>query len=145
MPASPDVPRLLQTVLDTPAPRALAEFYRRLLGLRYRDGDAPDPTEVAEPDWLVLTDDDGTRRLAFQLAPDMPEPRWPTGTPPQMLHLDLTVESAAALERQRARARDLGAEELLDRSDDEDEPLVVFRDPAGHPFCIFVAPTGPAR
>ncbi|MGW0888897.1 VOC family protein, partial [Micrococcus luteus] len=25
-----------------------------------------------------------------------------------------------------------------DRSDDEDEPLYVFADPAGHPFCVFV-------
>jgi hypothetical protein len=27
---------------------------------------------------------------------------------------------------------------LLDRFDDEDEPLYVFADPSGHPFCIFV-------
>ncbi len=33
----------------------------------------------------------------------------------------------------------LGAEQLLDRSDDPDDPLYVFADPAGHPFCIFVA------
>ena len=29
---------------------------------------------------------------------------------------------------------------LHDRSDDPDEPLYVYADPAGHPFCIFVAP-----
>jgi len=28
---------------------------------------------------------------------------------------------------------------LLDRSDDADEPLYVYADPAGHPFCVFVA------
>jgi hypothetical protein len=28
---------------------------------------------------------------------------------------------------------------LRDRSDDPDEPLRVYADPAGHPFCIFVA------
>ena len=27
----------------------------------------------------------------------------------------------------------------LDRTDDPDEPLYVYADPAGHPFCIFVA------
>jgi hypothetical protein len=27
---------------------------------------------------------------------------------------------------------------LLDRTDDQNEPLYVFADPAGHPFCIFV-------
>jgi len=33
-----------------------------------------------------------------------------------------------------------GARLRLDRSDDEDEPLRVYADPSGHPFCIFVAP-----
>lgn len=47
------------------------------------------------------------------------------------------------LTRQRDRAVELGARMLLDRSDDEHEPLFVFADPAGHPFCIFVAPGGP--
>ncbi len=28
---------------------------------------------------------------------------------------------------------------LLDRTDEADEPLYVFADPSGHPFCIFVA------
>ncbi len=32
-------PRLQQTVLDTTDPRRLAEFYRELLGYRYRSGD----------------------------------------------------------------------------------------------------------
>lgn len=145
MKSSTDVPHLLQTVIDTPHPRDLAEFYRSLLGLRYRDGDEPGATNSEEPDWLVLTADDGTRRLAFQLAPDMPEPQWPSGAPPQMLHLDMTVDSAAALEQQRTRALRLGAAVLADRSDDEDEPLIVFRDPSGHPFCIFVAPRSPSQ
>jgi hypothetical protein len=43
-----------------------------------------------------------------------------------------------SLARQRDRATDLGATLLLDRSDDEEEPLYVFADPSGHPFCIFV-------
>jgi hypothetical protein len=29
---------------------------------------------------------------------------------------------------------------LFDRFDDPVEPLYVYADPAGHPFCIFVAP-----
>jgi catechol 2,3-dioxygenase-like lactoylglutathione lyase family enzyme len=130
-------PHLLQTVLDTPTPRQLSEFYRELLGLEYRAGDAPRVHEF-EPDWLVLVDGNGSRRLAFQLAPDMPTPRWPSGTPPQMLHLDLTVDSVAALTEQRDRAIALGAEVLMDKSTDPDEPLYVFGDPSGHPFCIFV-------
>jgi len=51
-----------------------------------------------------------------------------------------TVPTIEALFEQRRRALGLGARELLDRSDDPDEPLFVFADLAGHPFCIFVAP-----
>jgi len=29
---------------------------------------------------------------------------------------------------------------LTDRSADTAEPLIVFADPSGHPFCIFIAP-----
>jgi hypothetical protein len=134
-----DHPHLLHTVLDTTRPRELAEFWRELLGLRYRDGDAPSAEGRDEPDWLVLTGDDGTRRLAFQLVDDLPRPTWPEPGVAQQLHLDLTVPDVGALERQRERALRLGAEQVLDRSDDEDEPLHVFTDPSGHPFCIFVA------
>jgi hypothetical protein len=56
-----------------------------------------------------------------------------------MLHLDLTVPSVSALDAEHRRALDLGARLLRDRSDDPDEPLRVYADPAGHPFCIFVA------
>ena len=55
------------------------------------------------------------------------------------LHLDFTVPSRVELERQCERAEGLGAELLLDRTDDPDEPLYVFADLSGHPFCIFVA------
>jgi hypothetical protein len=55
-----------------------------------------------------------------------------------MLHLDLTVPTSADLDAQHRRALDLGARLLLDRSTDSEEPLRVYADPAGHPFCIFV-------
>jgi catechol 2,3-dioxygenase-like lactoylglutathione lyase family enzyme len=55
------------------------------------------------------------------------------------LHVNFTVSSFAELTRQRERAEALGARLLLDRTDDADEPLYVFADPSGHPFCIFVA------
>jgi catechol 2,3-dioxygenase-like lactoylglutathione lyase family enzyme len=133
-------PILRQVVLDCERPRALAEFYRQLLGLRYRPGDEvpPDPVATDEPDWLVLTDAAGTPRLAFQQVESLPEPTWPDGPRPQMLHLDTTVPTLDDLRRQHLRAMDLGARMLLDRSDDDQEALIVYADPAGHPFCIFV-------
>ena len=134
-------PQLRQVVLDTTDARALAEFYRQLLGLQYRPGDDPPPT--GEPDergqdWLVLRNVDGSPQLAFQQVPELLPATWPEGPRPQMLHLDMTVPSAAELEVQHERALGLGARLLLDRFDDPDEPLRVYADPAGHPFCIFV-------
>lgn len=123
-------PRLRQVVLDATDARALAEFYRRLLGFTIRPGD-PD-------DWAVLLDSSGTARLAFQRVPSLPPPTWPTGPRPQMLHLDLTVETRADLDEQHERAISLGAQLLADHADDPEEPLRVYADPAGHPFCLFV-------
>jgi catechol 2,3-dioxygenase-like lactoylglutathione lyase family enzyme len=133
-------PHLLHTVLDTTEPRRLAEFYRRLLGLQYRPGDDP-PTDGTpdDADWLVLVDADGTRKLAFQRVDRLTRTTWPDHDVPMQLHLDMTVPDLEELERQRARALELGAELILDRVDDPDEPLYVFADLAGHPFCIFVA------
>jgi hypothetical protein len=56
------------------------------------------------------------------------------------LHLDLTVSDVESLLDQRDRALSLGAVLAYDRFDDPNEPLYVFTDPSGHPFCIFVAP-----
>lgn len=133
-------PHLLQTVLDTTDVRALAEFYRELLGLPYRPGDEP-PTDGTrdDADWLVLDDAGGVGRLAFQQNPELVPPTWPSPDVPMQLHLDMTVTDRDELEEQRRRAESLGARMVLDRTDDEEEPLYVFADPAGHPFCIFVA------
>ena len=133
-------PTVVQVVLDTTDARGLAEFYRELLGLSYRPGDEPPDDgapDDAGQDWLVLRNPAGTQ-LAFQQVPQMPEPTWPEGPRPQMLHLDMTVPSVADLDLQHERALALGARLLRDRSDDPEEPLRVYADPSGHPFCIFV-------
>jgi catechol 2,3-dioxygenase-like lactoylglutathione lyase family enzyme len=135
-----DYPQLLHTVLDTTRPRDLAEFYRQLLGLQYRPGDEPPADGVPdEADWLVLVDSEGERKLAFQQVDELHRTTWPKHDVPMQLHVDFTVSSRAELERQRERAEALGAEILLDRTDEADEPLYVFADLSGHPFCIFVA------
>lgn len=134
-------PLVRQTVLDGPDARALAEFYRELLGLWYRPGDEPPPPGRPDPrgrDWLVLRG--GGTGLAFQQVEGVAPATWPDGPRPQMLHLDLTVPTVAELDRQHERALRLGATLLRDRSTDPEEPLRVYADPAGHPFCIFVAP-----
>lgn len=134
------IPRIRQVVLDTTDARALAEFYRELFGLAYRPGDEAPPEGDPDPngnDWLVLRNDDGAH-LAFQQVYDLPRSTWPESGIPQQLHLDTTVPDAEALGAARDRALALGATLLYDRSDDPEEPLYVFGDPMGHPFCVFV-------
>lgn len=135
-------PRLRQVVLDTTDARRLAEFYRELLGFTYRVGDEPPALgEYDEKgrDWLVLNDPGGNPRIAFQQVISLERSTWPDGRVPAQLHLDLTVPDIESLDRQHERAIGLGARLLEDRSRDEEEPLRVYADPAGHPFCIFVA------
>ena len=131
-----EYPQLLHTAIDTTDARALAEFYRQLLGLRYRQGD--EPAADGDADWLVLVDSDGARKLAFQQVERLERTTWPTHDVPMQMHLDFTVSSLKELQRQRERAETLGAQLLLDRTDDSNEPLFVLADPSGHPFCIFV-------
>jgi catechol 2,3-dioxygenase-like lactoylglutathione lyase family enzyme len=133
-------PTVRQTVLDCRDPRRLAEFYRRLLGYDYRAGDE-EPTEGE--DWLVLRPSSGGPGLAFQRNPEYVPPVWTPepdrpGDQQMMIHLDMTVSDVASLEEQRRRVLEFGGAMLLDRSGDDQEPLYVFADPAGHPFCIFV-------
>ena len=142
MEETPSFPVVRQVVLDATDVRALAEFYRLLLGFEYRAGDEPPGAGESDDgghDWLVIRDPSGAPLLAFQQVDSLPESTWPHDGIPQQLHLDLTVPTVPELHRQHRRAIGLGARLLLDRSDDEQEPLRVYSDPAGHPFCIFVA------
>ncbi|MFI6507101.1 VOC family protein [Streptosporangium sp. NPDC050855] len=135
------VPRLCQVVLDSTDARSLAEFYRSLLGLVYRPGDEPPEEGHADErgrDWLVLRTPDGAPQMAVQQVDRLPEVTWPEGGVPQQLHLDLTVESVEDLRVQHERVLRLGGRLLLDRIDDPEEPLRVYADVAGHPFCVFV-------
>ncbi len=141
------VPVIRQTVLDTTDPRRLAEFYRQLFGLRYRPGDEPPGPGQPDPngqDWLILTSPAGGAALAFQKVEELAEATWPDGAVPQQLHLDTTVPTVADLDVAHERALALGARLRYDRSDDPEEPLRVYADPAGHPFCIIAALEQPA-
>src|SRR3954469_8042318 len=90
----PGHPVLLHTAIDARDCRGLAEFYRQLLGLRYRAGDEP-PAEGGrdEADWLVLLDDAGRRVLAVQAKEDTTPPTWPSEAVPIQMHLDFAVTS----------------------------------------------------
>ena len=132
-------PVLLHTAIDARDCRGLAEFYRELLGLHYRQGDeAHIGGSHDDADWLVLLDDNGSRVVTVQEKKDTTPPAWPSEDIPIQMHMDFTVPTVEDLERHRERAEDLGARLLYDRSQDEGEPLYVLADPAGHPFCLLV-------
>ncbi|MFF9218933.1 VOC family protein [Streptomyces viridosporus] len=137
--------RLVQTVLDSTDARELAEFSRSLLGLDYAEGDEPPPAGQPDQrggDRLVLRSPGGGPQLAFQQVMRLREPDWPDGPVPQQMHLDLSVTSLGELRNQHERVLILGGSLLSnrDRPDPDDaERFRVYRDPEGHPFCIFVA------
>ena len=118
---------LTATVLGTPDPRGLARFYQRLLGW---------PLRADTDEWATLRPADGGTGLSFQLEADHVPPVWPPerGTQQMQLHLDLLADD---LDAASVLAEDAGAERIGGHEDD-DEIVRVFRDPAGHPFCLFV-------
>lgn len=137
----PALPRLRSTVLDTMDVHELAEFYRQLLGWDFAPGNGPQDGEADE--WQIIRSPlDGPhpqgQMLAFQYADRVPRSTWPDPEVPQQLHLDFTVASVAQLRDSHARALALGATLIRDESDHPVEPICVYGDPAGHPFCIFV-------
>lgn len=134
-----DYPVLLHTAVDAREGRRLAEFYRHLLGLQYREGDErPADGSADDADWMVLVDGDGNRVLTIQEKQDTTPPTWPSEEVPMQMHMDFTVSTVESLHKNRDRAEELGARLLLDRSDDVNEPLYVLADPGGHPFCLMV-------
>jgi hypothetical protein len=76
--------------------------------------------------------------VTIQQKLDTTPPTWPSERVPMQMHLDFTVPTGEELQRHRGRAEELGATLLYDRSADDGEPLLVMRDPAGHPFCLLV-------
>lgn len=119
--------------------RAEAEFWRELLGLTYRPGDE-EPDGSDDADWLVLLDAHGGRSLAMQGVEALTPTRWPEPGHPSVSHLDTTVATREELDATHERVLALGGAPRLDRTDDPDEPLRAYASPAGHVFCVFVAP-----
>jgi catechol 2,3-dioxygenase-like lactoylglutathione lyase family enzyme len=118
--------RLWGVVLGAPDPRALADFYEKLLG--WKRG-ADDPT------WVTCLPADGSRPgLSFQLEEEHVPPAWPAsaGDQQMQIHLDIKVDDMDAAGEY---ARSLGA--VLAEFQPQDDVRVYF-DPAGHPFCLFL-------
>ncbi|GAA1879450.1 VOC family protein [Lapillicoccus jejuensis] len=114
--------RLEKTVVDCPDPRALAAFYAEVLGMQVNEDSA---------DWVVIGRGPGGRELAFHIAgPGWAPPPWPDDASSLQLHLDLRVDDVETAERQ---VTSLGATPV---TTDDERGYRVYRDPAGHPFCL---------
>ncbi|OBK70971.1 VOC family protein [Mycobacterium sp. 1274761.0] len=115
--------KLRSVVVDCRQPHQLAGFYQAVLGGNLRREDDT---------WSVLTDPSG-RRLAFQLSPEHEPPTFPDAHGSQQFHLDIQVPDDQIDEAER-EVLSLGATRVTDA--DEDDTFRVFRDPAGHTFCL---------
>jgi catechol 2,3-dioxygenase-like lactoylglutathione lyase family enzyme len=115
---------LTSTVLDSRDPRALAGFYRQLLGW---------PVGSEDDTWVTLRPEGGGAGLSFQLEPDHVPPVWPAdpAAPQMQAHLDIEVDDLAAA---CAVAEAAGATAAAFQPQ---ETVRVYLDPAGHPFCLW--------
>lgn len=109
------------TVLDTPDPQGLADFYAELLGWEIIKSDA---------EWVTIRGAQGAG-IAFQLAPDLIPPTWPDGEIPQQFHIDFDVPD---LDEAEAFALSIGARKV--QGPDTSDSFRVYLDPSGHPFCL---------
>jgi catechol-2,3-dioxygenase len=116
------IARLRAVVLDCPDPRALAEFYRLLLGGEITKD---------EDDWVSLRAEPDVK-LSFQRADGYQPPVWPSDDRPQQFHIDVTVDDVDEAER---RVLAIGARKH-EVQPGEKENWRVYLDPAGHPFCL---------
>lgn len=110
-------------VLDSPDPRALADFYCRLLGWKIGSD---------EDGWVTVVGPNGGTQLSFQGEGSYRRPTWPTEPDRQqmMLHLDFDVDD---LEAADAHAVAVGATP----TSWQPQPHVrVYTDPDGHVFCF---------
>lgn len=123
----PTTPTLTFTavVLDAPDPRALGEFYSRLLGW---------PVKAHDETFVTVRPEDGATGLSIQLEEAYVPPVWPAedGDQQMQTHLDIEVDD---LEAGVAHATAAGA--TLAEFQPQQEVRVLL-DPVGHPFCLWV-------
>lgn len=116
------IAELRAVALDCPDPRALADFYRQLVGGEFT---------YAADDWVNLRD--GAKVvLSFQRVDGYHPPDWPGSERGQQFHIDVTVDDVDAAE---AQVLALGATKT-ELQPGEHENWRVFLDPVGHPFCL---------
>lgn len=112
--------------IDCRNPRALADFYVRLLGWNILL-QVEDFVSIGTPGFPV--------RIGFQLNEHYVPPVWPEqeGLPQQMEHLDFKAADHTDMEAIVRHAVNCGAKIAPEQYS---EDWTVLIDPEGHPFCI---------
>jgi catechol 2,3-dioxygenase-like lactoylglutathione lyase family enzyme len=127
--------QVTSVTLAAPDPRALAEFYSRLLGRPVTTLEGPRPGHPPEDGWAQIRPAEGTTEptLNFEYEEQWTAPVWPAeaGKQTATQHLDIRVLD---LEVATTHALHVGAS-LADFQ--PQETVRVMFDPAGHPFCLF--------
>lgn len=116
---------LFAVTIDAPDASALARFYADLMGM---------DVTYEGPEGALISGDG--KSFMFQQVEGYNPPRWPDPAHPQQAHLDIMMDDLDAGE---ARGLELGASRLNGGG----ETFRVFADPAGHPFCLTLAPVFP--
>jgi hypothetical protein len=122
----PAIGWIREVVLDGPDPWALARFWAGLLG--------GTPVEWY-PGWVTLEPPPHGQRLSFQATAT------PLARDTARVHVDILVaDLAAAHARVIAAGATLAGEHVSPRPGPDGQPVPwrVYRDPAGHPFCLVV-------
>jgi hypothetical protein len=127
--------------ISTNAPRELAEFYSRLLGVEVSASEGPRPGYPPSAGWAQLRPAEGKLDMTvnFEWDEHYVPPVWPTKsfsgerTADQqvMAHLDLWVDD---LDEAEAWALSAGAST---HPHQPQSAVRVMLDPHGHPFCLF--------
>lgn len=129
--------QLTSVTIGAPKPRELARFYAKLLDGEITADDPAREGEPAESGWAQVrtSSDFGQVTLNFEYESHWQEPVWPSEPGKQHItqHLDIRVTD---LEVAVTWALECGA--TLNPVQPQDD-VRVMRDPAGHPFCLFLA------
>jgi catechol 2,3-dioxygenase-like lactoylglutathione lyase family enzyme len=117
--------------IDCADAEALGAFYSRLLGWEITARD--------DAGWVQLRDPNGGVGLNLQAEDEYEPPVWPeqTGRQGKMMHLEVMVDDVDAAVRLVLRSG--GAEAAHQPTDRDPTRLRIMLDPAGHPFCLFLA------
>ena len=132
-----DGPRLQVTsvTITAPDPRALADFYARLLGRPVTTREDPRPGEPSTAGWAQIRSPEGSSEptLNFEYERQWDAPTWPSepGTQHATQHLDILVTDLDAATEHAIRAGALPAPVQ------PQETVRVLFDPAGHPLCLY--------